>query len=229
MLNFSWMEILLIGAIALIVIGPKELPGTLRTIGRMIGKIRRLASDFQGQFNEALREADLDHVRKDLDNLNKQTTRALNPAKSMRDEFINARNEVKGAIDGTGETTASGVSEPRSGDAAQAGASDLETGASAAPGQAAPAKAVAEASPAKPSSGKPSSGKSSSGKSSSGKPSSGKPSPARSTASKSAGNKTGAGKAAGSKPTTGSTKTAAAKSGSSKSAAKATAREESKT
>ena len=77
MLNFSWMEILLIGAIALIVIGPKELPGTLRTIGRMIGKVRRLASDFQGQFNEALREADLDHVRKDLDTPPPARPRAL--------------------------------------------------------------------------------------------------------------------------------------------------------
>jgi len=142
MLNFSWMEILLIGAIALIVIGPKELPGTLRTIGRMIGKVRRLASDFQGQFNEALREADLDHVRKDLDNLNKQTTRAMNPAKAVRDEVAGVRDQVKGAIDGTGAKAAdAGAAEAAGEVKAAAGTTEAKTGAAATAGQGAQAKA----------------------------------------------------------------------------------------
>jgi sec-independent protein translocase protein TatB len=95
MFDFSWGEVLMIGAIALIVIGPKDLPATLRTVGRMIGKIKRMASEFQGQFNEALREADLDKVRKDVEGMNKAASAGFNPVKSIRDE-------VKGAIDKPG-------------------------------------------------------------------------------------------------------------------------------
>ena len=50
MFDISWGELLVIGMVALIVIGPKELPGVLRTIGQWMGKIRRMASEFQGQF-----------------------------------------------------------------------------------------------------------------------------------------------------------------------------------
>ena len=55
MFNLGWGEILLIGIVALIAIGPKELPGVLRTVGQMIGKVRRMANEFQVQFQEALR------------------------------------------------------------------------------------------------------------------------------------------------------------------------------
>ena len=64
MLDMSWGEVMVIGAVALIVIGPKDLPKALRTVGKMTGKIRRMAAEFQGQFNEAMREAELDDVKK---------------------------------------------------------------------------------------------------------------------------------------------------------------------
>ncbi|HVL74321.1 MAG TPA: Sec-independent protein translocase protein TatB, partial [Beijerinckiaceae bacterium] len=51
MLDLSWGEVLIIGAVALIVIGPKDLPKALRTVGNMASKVRRMASEFQGQFN----------------------------------------------------------------------------------------------------------------------------------------------------------------------------------
>jgi len=59
MFDIGWGELLLIGVVALIVIGPKELPGALRTLGQWMGKLRRMASEFQGQFQEAMREAEL--------------------------------------------------------------------------------------------------------------------------------------------------------------------------
>ena len=99
MFNISWGEMLLIGAVALIVIGPKELPAALRTVGRTIGKVKRMASEFQGQFNEALREADLDKIRKDVQSMNKTASASFNPVKTIRDE-------VKGAIAQPGATTA---------------------------------------------------------------------------------------------------------------------------
>jgi sec-independent protein translocase protein TatB len=65
--DIGWTEIALIGGVALIAIGPKELPGALRTAGQWVGKARRLAQDFQSQFQEALREADIAEMKKQFD------------------------------------------------------------------------------------------------------------------------------------------------------------------
>ena len=59
MFDIGWGELLLIGIVALIAIGPKELPGVLRTLGQWMAKLRRMASEFQGQFQEAMREAEM--------------------------------------------------------------------------------------------------------------------------------------------------------------------------
>ncbi len=69
MFNLGWGEILLIGIVALIAIGPKELPGVLRTVGQLIGKVRRMANEFQGQFQEALREADIADIKKQAEDM----------------------------------------------------------------------------------------------------------------------------------------------------------------
>jgi sec-independent protein translocase protein TatB len=70
MFDFSWGELLLIGVVALIVIGPKELPAVLRAIGQWVGKIRRMAGEFQSQFHEAMREAEMADLKKEVDELN---------------------------------------------------------------------------------------------------------------------------------------------------------------
>jgi sec-independent protein translocase protein TatB len=80
MLEVGWSEILVIALVLIIVVGPKELPGMLRTFGRMATRVRGMANEFRAQFDEALREADLDDVRKGLNEVNK-----LNPANSLRD------------------------------------------------------------------------------------------------------------------------------------------------
>jgi sec-independent protein translocase protein TatB len=69
MFDIGWSELLLIGVVALIVIGPKELPGALRTLGQWMAKIRRMAAEFQGQFQEAMREAEIDQLKKDMDEM----------------------------------------------------------------------------------------------------------------------------------------------------------------
>jgi sec-independent protein translocase protein TatB len=69
MFDFSWGELLLIGVVALIVIGPKELPGVLRMVGQWVGKIRRMAGEFQSQFHEAMREAEMADLKKQVDEL----------------------------------------------------------------------------------------------------------------------------------------------------------------
>lgn len=67
MFEIGWEKLLVIGVIALLVIGPKELPGVLRSVGQWVGKIRRMAAEFQSQFNEALREAELHDLKKTFD------------------------------------------------------------------------------------------------------------------------------------------------------------------
>jgi sec-independent protein translocase protein TatB len=69
MFDIGWSELLLIGIVALIAIGPKELPGALRTLGQWMGKVRRMAAEFQGQFQEAMREAEIDQLKKDMDEM----------------------------------------------------------------------------------------------------------------------------------------------------------------
>jgi sec-independent protein translocase protein TatB len=74
MFGFGWGEIVVIGIVALIAIGPKELPTVLRSLGQWMGKIRRMANEFQGQFNEALREAELTDLKKQAEELTTSIT-----------------------------------------------------------------------------------------------------------------------------------------------------------
>lgn len=98
MLNFGWGEILVIVVIAIIVVGPKELPGMLRTFGRVLGKARRMSREVQTQFNEILREAerqaDLEDVRKEIDSV-----RAVDPAREVRKGLSEVKDELGGKVD----------------------------------------------------------------------------------------------------------------------------------
>jgi sec-independent protein translocase protein TatB len=69
MFDISWTELLLIGVVALVVIGPKELPGVLRTLGQWMRKVRGMAADFQNQFQEAMREAEMADLKKQVDDM----------------------------------------------------------------------------------------------------------------------------------------------------------------
>jgi sec-independent protein translocase protein TatB len=71
---FDPSKIFIVGVVALIVIGPKELPRVMRTVGQVVGRMRRMAAEFQQQFNEAMREAELDDVRKELAAMNEAAT-----------------------------------------------------------------------------------------------------------------------------------------------------------
>src|ERR1700742_4634887 len=67
MFDIGWSEILVIAVVALVVIGPKELPGVLRMVGQWMGKARKMAAEFQGQFQEAMREAEMADLKKSFD------------------------------------------------------------------------------------------------------------------------------------------------------------------
>jgi sec-independent protein translocase protein TatB len=69
MFDIGWSELVVIAVVALIAIGPKELPNVLRMVGNYMGKIRRMASEFQGQFQEAMREAEMADLKKQVDEM----------------------------------------------------------------------------------------------------------------------------------------------------------------
>jgi sec-independent protein translocase protein TatB len=82
MFDIGWSELMVIGVVALIAIGPKELPGVLRMVGQWLGKARKLAGEFQGQFQEAMREAEMADLKKSFDEV-KEATSGLSTANLM--------------------------------------------------------------------------------------------------------------------------------------------------
>jgi sec-independent protein translocase protein TatB len=74
MFDIGWSELVVIAVVALIAIGPKELPGVLRMVGQWMGKARKMASEFQGQFQEAMREAEMADIKKSFDEVREAAT-----------------------------------------------------------------------------------------------------------------------------------------------------------
>ena len=103
MFDIGWGELLVIGIVALVAIGPKELPGALRTLGQWMGKLRRMASEFQNQFQEAMREAEMADLKKQVDDLTSQAQSYTNfdPIGDVRKEFESAQQQIEGAITAT--------------------------------------------------------------------------------------------------------------------------------
>jgi sec-independent protein translocase protein TatB len=79
MFEIGWSELLVIGVVALIAIGPKELPGVLRAAGQWITKIRRMAAEFQGQVQEAMREAEMSDLKKQVDEASQKLSADFDP------------------------------------------------------------------------------------------------------------------------------------------------------
>ncbi|MBR0697433.1 Sec-independent protein translocase protein TatB [Bradyrhizobium lablabi] len=74
MFDIGWSELVVIAVVALIAIGPKELPGVLRMVGQWMGKARKMAAEFQGQFQEAMREAEMADLKKSFDEVKDAAT-----------------------------------------------------------------------------------------------------------------------------------------------------------
>jgi sec-independent protein translocase protein TatB len=79
MFDIAWSELILIGAVALVAIPPKDLPKAMRTFGQTVGKIRRMAGEFQSQFNDAMREAELHDLKKQVEEVGGSVQSAMNP------------------------------------------------------------------------------------------------------------------------------------------------------
>jgi sec-independent protein translocase protein TatB len=85
MFDIGWGELMVIGIVALVAIGPKELPGVLRMLGQWMGKIRRMAGEFQSQFQEAMREAEMADLKKQFDETASTLTSQFDPIGYLED------------------------------------------------------------------------------------------------------------------------------------------------
>jgi sec-independent protein translocase protein TatB len=92
MFEFDAGKLVIIGIVALIVIGPKDLPRVLRQAGQAVAKLRRMAAEFQGQFMEAMREAELTDIKEEAAKLaaSAKIDTAFNPVAELKSELTRA-------------------------------------------------------------------------------------------------------------------------------------------
>jgi sec-independent protein translocase protein TatB len=88
--GIGYTELLVIAVVAIIVIGPKDLPKVLRALGRMMAKLRGMAREFQGHLDAAMRESGFDDVKKDL-----QSIRSNNPLTDVAKDFKKQDEDLK--------------------------------------------------------------------------------------------------------------------------------------
>jgi sec-independent protein translocase protein TatB len=93
MFDIGWSELVVIAVVAIVVIGPKDLPRAMRTVGRWTAKMKGMAREFQNQFNEAMREAELDGVKKDVEDLAK-----INPMADLKKDLGKVESDVRASL-----------------------------------------------------------------------------------------------------------------------------------
>lgn len=99
MFDFAWSEILVIALVTLVVIGPKDLPRVLRTVGKWAGKARAVAREFQGSIDQMVRESELEDVRKEM-----EKAASVNLTQEI-EQTIDPKGEVQAALAGTAGST----------------------------------------------------------------------------------------------------------------------------
>ncbi len=156
MFDITSSKLLLLAIVALLVIGPKDFPVLLRTIGRYVGIIRGHAREFRAQFDEAMRESELADLKKEMETIGRETEASMNStAQSVEQTFADARQSVEDHVtapvspvdpaplasgsDETSETSRSGVV-----DAASAPSPAVDAGSAVSPAALEPATSSAQ-------------------------------------------------------------------------------------
>jgi sec-independent protein translocase protein TatB len=141
MFDIGWSEFVVIGVVALIAIGPKELPGVLRTVGQYMGKVRRMASEFQSQFQDAMREAEMADIKKSVDEMTDAATKHFtdfDPIGTVRKEIdslssIDPMKDTSSTASASPEAAPPGIPAPVSSEATIPHHSDATIAAEAPP------------------------------------------------------------------------------------------------
>ena len=113
MFDIGWQELFILAVLAIIVIGPKDLPGAIRTIAKWIRKARSMARDLQDGLDDVVREADLDDLKKELDSpggldIAKKIEDAVDPTGEITKDMDldkDLQDEMSGAVDDLKEFT----------------------------------------------------------------------------------------------------------------------------
>ena len=153
MFDITSSKLLILGIVALIVVGPKDLPMLLRTLGKYVGMIRRQAAEFRSQFDEAMRDSELADLKRDVENLGRETESVIRDAEqSVNKEISDAERDVKTALESTEPAAASVGHDPMNGlesHIATPETAPAPSGAAAENPAVAPPSAPAEPAPAK--------------------------------------------------------------------------------
>lgn len=81
--GFGYSEMFVVAVVAIIVIGPKDLPKVLRALGKTVAKMRGMAREFQGHLDQAMKETGFDDVKKEFDNI-KNPANFIDPSVSSK-------------------------------------------------------------------------------------------------------------------------------------------------
>ena len=146
-------ELLVIAVVALVVIGPKELPGMLRSWGKWMAQARNMASEFRGHVDDMVRQSELDEVKKQLESAPGLDLQALDPTREIRSAIQDGMAEGQKAIDEAKASVDNPLAEPESAPQIAAEPAPVETprleaAAEPVPAAEAPPAPVAEAPPA---------------------------------------------------------------------------------
>ena len=117
---FSWSHIVILLTVALVVVGPKDLPRLMNMAGKWAGKARAMANEFRKSFDEMARQAELDELRKEIDELKKNNpvsgiTEAMNEVKSQIESPADVPEAAADPLPPS-EAPVEGAGEPRAGE-----------------------------------------------------------------------------------------------------------------
>ncbi|MCR4267526.1 Sec-independent protein translocase protein TatB [Nitratireductor sp. ZSWI3] len=144
MFDIGWPEMLVIAIVLIVVVGPKDLPRMLRSFGRTTSKLRAMAGDFRKQFDEALKEAELDDVKSLVDDARKLDPR--NEIKKHLNPIEKVGQEIRAGLDAAMKPDAAKGGEPATSETHAA--APVKGGATQMPGET-PAEAAKPAAKAK--------------------------------------------------------------------------------
>jgi len=100
MFDITSSKLLILGIVALLVIGPKDLPALLRTIGKYMGIIKRQAAEFRAQFDEAMRESEIHELKKSMESIQQETEASMREAtSSVEKQLADASQSVHAALE----------------------------------------------------------------------------------------------------------------------------------
>ncbi len=109
MFDFGWSELMVVAVVAVVVVGPRELPRLMRTIGQYVGKAKSMASELQSQFNDMAHQSELDEIRKSVNDLKddnplKEFEDSLNAMSTQGEGFNSSLDNVTERESGSKET-----------------------------------------------------------------------------------------------------------------------------